>query len=52
LSAGIAFHAVETMIGLAFGSASLLYLARVPVPRWAVAGASGALAAVVGVTSF
>jgi uncharacterized membrane protein YbhN (UPF0104 family) len=52
LSAGIAFHAVETMIGLAFGSASLLYLARVPVPRWAVAGASGVLAAVVGVTSF
>jgi uncharacterized membrane protein YbhN (UPF0104 family) len=52
LSTGIAFHAVETMIGLAFGSASVLYLARVPVPRWAVAGASGLIAAAVGVTTF
>jgi hypothetical protein len=52
LSTGIAFHAVETMVGLAFGSTSVLYLTRVPVPRWVVAGASGLIAAAVGVTSF
>lgn len=45
LSSGIAFHAVETVVGLVFGSASALYLSRVPVPRWAVAGASACVAA-------
>jgi uncharacterized membrane protein YbhN (UPF0104 family) len=50
LSTGIALHAVETVVGLTFGSASVLYLARVPVPRWAVAGATAALAAAVGVS--
>jgi uncharacterized membrane protein YbhN (UPF0104 family) len=50
LSTGIALHAVETVVGLAFGSASVLYLAQVPVPRWAVAGATAVLAAAVGVS--
>ena len=50
LSTGIALHAVETVVGLAFGSASVLYLAQVPVPRWAVAGATALLAAAVGVS--
>ncbi|HZB22556.1 MAG TPA: lysylphosphatidylglycerol synthase domain-containing protein [Gaiellaceae bacterium] len=45
LASGIAFHAVETVVGLVFGSASALYLSRVPVPRWAVAGASACVAA-------
>jgi len=51
LSSGIAFHAVETVVGLSFGSASVLYLAQVRVPRWAVAGATAMLAAAFGVTS-
>lgn len=50
LSTGIALHAVETVVGLTFGSASVLYLARVPVPRWVVAGATGVVAAAVGVS--
>ena len=51
LSTGIAFHAVETLVGLSFGSASALYLSRVPVPRWAVGGATAAVAtAFVGTT--
>ena len=50
LSTGIALHAVETVVGVAFGSASVLYLAQVPVPRWAVAGATALLAAAVGVS--
>jgi hypothetical protein len=50
LSTGIALHAVETVVGLAFGSASVLYLAQVPVPRWAVAGATALVAAAVGVS--
>lgn len=45
LSTGIAFHAVETLVGVTFGSASTLYLSRVPVPRWAVAGATAVVAA-------
>lgn len=45
LSTGIAFHAVETLIGITFGSAAALYLSRVPVPRWAVAGATAVVAA-------
>ncbi len=45
LSTGIAFHAVETLVGLSFGSASALYLSRVPVPRWAIGGATAAVAA-------
>lgn len=45
LSSGIAFHAVETIVGIVFGSASTLYLSRIPVPRWAVAGATTVLAA-------
>jgi uncharacterized membrane protein YbhN (UPF0104 family) len=45
LSTGIAFHAVETLVGLTFGSVSTLYLSRVPVPRWAVAGATTVVAA-------
>ena len=45
LSTGIAFHAVETLVGLSFGSASALYLSRVPVPRWAVGGATAMVAA-------
>ena len=45
LSTGIAFHAVETIVGIGFGSASALYLSRVPVPRWALGGATAVLAA-------
>lgn len=45
LSTGIAFHAVETLVGVTFGSASTLYLSRVPVPRWAVAGVTAVVAA-------
>jgi hypothetical protein len=45
LSTGIAFHAVETLVGLSFGSASALYLSRVPVPRWAIGGATAVVAA-------
>jgi len=45
LSTGIAFHAVETLVGLAFGSAGTLYLSRIPVPRWAVGGATAVVAA-------
>jgi uncharacterized membrane protein YbhN (UPF0104 family) len=53
LSTGIAFHAVETLVGLSFGSASALYLSRVPVPRWAIGGATAAVAgAFVGTTVF
>jgi len=53
LSAGIAFHAVETAVGLVFGSAGALYLSHVRVPRWAVAGASACVAAAfVGSTVF
>ena len=53
LSTGIAFHAVETLVGLAFGSCSALYLSRVRIPRWAVGAASAAVAAAfVGTTVF
>ena len=45
LSTGIAFHAVETLVGISFGSASSLYLSRVPVPRWAIGGATAVVAA-------
>ena len=45
LSTGIAFHAVETLVGISFGSASALYLSRVPVPRWAIGGATAVVAA-------
>ena len=45
LSTGIAFHAVETLVGITFGSAGTLYLSRVPVPRWAVGGATAVVAA-------
>jgi len=52
LSVGIAFHAVESLVGIAFGSASTLYLSRVPVPRWALGGATAAVAAAfVGTTA-
>jgi Lysylphosphatidylglycerol synthase TM region len=51
LSTGIAFHAVETIVGVGFGSASALALSRVPVPRWAIGGATAVLAAaLVGTT--
>lgn len=50
LSTGIAFHAVETVVGISFGSASALYLARIRVPRWAVAGAAACVAAAFGAT--
>ena len=45
LSTGIAFHAVETLAGLSFGSVGTLYLSRVPVPRWAIGGATAVVAA-------
>jgi uncharacterized membrane protein YbhN (UPF0104 family) len=45
LSTGIAFHAVETLVGLTFGSLATLYLSRVPIPRWVVAGATTVVAA-------
>ena len=45
LSTGIAFHAVETLVGITFGSASALYLSRVPVSRWAIGGATAVVAA-------
>lgn len=47
LSAGLAFHAVETAASLLFGAGSLLYFARLPVGfrRWAIP-ATAALAAV------
>ena len=45
LSTGIAFHAVETLVGISFGSASSLYLSRVPVPRWAIGGVTAVVAA-------
>jgi uncharacterized membrane protein YbhN (UPF0104 family) len=50
LSSGIAFHAVETVVGLAFGASGVVYLTRVPVPRWALAGATAILAALFGAT--
>jgi hypothetical protein len=45
LSMGIAFHAVETLVGITFGSAGALYFSRVPVPRWAVGGATAVVTA-------
>lgn len=48
LSSGIAFHAVETVVGLAFGASGAIYLTRLPVPRWALAGATAVLAALFG----
>jgi uncharacterized membrane protein YbhN (UPF0104 family) len=56
LSTGIAFQAVETVVSLLVGGAAVLYLARVPVPRWALR-AGGAFAGVLvagafGVTVF
>lgn len=50
LSSGIAFHAVETVVGLGFGASGAVYLTRVPVPRWALAGATAGLAALFGAT--
>lgn len=50
LSSGIAFHAVETIVGLAFGASGIVYLTRVPVPRWALAGATAIVAALFGAT--
>jgi uncharacterized membrane protein YbhN (UPF0104 family) len=50
LSSGIAFHAVETVVGLAFGASGVVYLTRVPVPRWALAGATAIVAALFGAT--
>ena len=45
LSTGIAFHAVETLVGITFGCAGTRYLSRVPVPRRAVGGATAVVAA-------
>jgi uncharacterized membrane protein YbhN (UPF0104 family) len=51
LSSGIAFHAVETLVGLSFGAASAMYLSPVRVPRWVAGGATaGVAAAFVGTT--
>lgn len=50
LSSGIAFHAVETVVGLTFGASGAIYLTRVPVPRWALAGATAIVAALFGAT--
>jgi uncharacterized membrane protein YbhN (UPF0104 family) len=50
LSSGIAFHAVETVVGLVFGASGVVYLTRIPVPRWAVAGATAIVAALFGAT--
>jgi uncharacterized membrane protein YbhN (UPF0104 family) len=50
LSSGIAFHAVETVVGLAFGASGAVYLTRIPVPRWALAGATAILVALFGAT--
>lgn len=50
LSSGIAFHAVETVVGLAFGASGAVYLTRIPVPRWALAGATAIVAALFGAT--
>lgn len=50
LSSGIAFHAVETIVGLVFGASGVVYLTRVPVPRWALAGATAIVAALFGAT--
>lgn len=50
LSAGLAFHAVETAASLVFGAGSLLYFARLPVGfrRWAVPATAGLAAIAVG----
>jgi uncharacterized membrane protein YbhN (UPF0104 family) len=52
LAAGIAFHAIETVVGLTFGVASLLWLAPYHSPatrrRALLAGAAGWLLAVAG----
>jgi uncharacterized membrane protein YbhN (UPF0104 family) len=50
LSSGIAFHAVETVVGLAFGASGVVYLTRIPVPRWMLAGATAIVAALFGAT--
>ena len=50
LSSGIAFHALETVVGIAFGTSGVVYLTRVPVPRWAIAAAAGVVAALFGAT--
>ncbi len=55
LSAGIALHALETIVGLSAGTAGALWVWR-PATRWAfrlgAAGASLGLAALFGVTVF
>ena len=50
LSAGLAFHAVETAASLLFGAGSLLYFAHLPVGfrRWAVPATAGLTAIAVG----
>lgn len=53
LTAGIALHAVETLVGLGLGAAGSLYLLRARAPwalRFAAAGAALVLAAAVGAT--
>ncbi len=52
LAAGIAFHAAETVVGVAFGAACTLALVEVPslVRRFAAATAAVALAVGLGVT--
>jgi uncharacterized membrane protein YbhN (UPF0104 family) len=40
LSTGLAFHAVETMVGITFGALCTLYLARARVPGEALDGAA------------
>jgi uncharacterized membrane protein YbhN (UPF0104 family) len=56
LSTGIAFQAVETVVSLLVGGAAVLYLTRLPVPRWALraggAFACAALAGAFGLTVF
>jgi uncharacterized membrane protein YbhN (UPF0104 family) len=39
LSTGIAFQAVETAVALGIGGTALIYLARLPLPSWALRGA-------------
>jgi uncharacterized membrane protein YbhN (UPF0104 family) len=46
IALGIALHALETVVNVLIGAASVLYLTRMPAPAWLVrvAGAAGCLA--------
>jgi uncharacterized membrane protein YbhN (UPF0104 family) len=54
LAAGLAYHAAETLVGLAFGVAGTVAVVQLPplVRRVAVAGACAAFAACVGATFY